>query len=182
MIFLHFTPDAQGRFNDWYDAHDKKVSQEENPGKQSHLSKYRGLLPKLAGLLQLADIVDSVPSPAGIHLIDLDHLNRAIALLAYLESHMARVYASIRTPEQKAFETLAKHLRQGDLKNGFSNREIKRKCWEHLSDSGSTESALESLEELGWLRLSQQVKSSQGGRPSPRWEINPALCSHGGKS
>jgi len=176
-VFLHFAPDAQNRFNDWYDVHDRKVNQEENPGKQSHLSKYRGLLPKLAGLLQLADIVDSVSSLEGNHLIDLEHLNRAIGLLAYLERHMNRVYASIRTPEQKAVETLAKHLRKGDLKNGFSSRDIKRKGWEHLSDSGNTESALESLEELIWLRPMQQAKSSNGGRPTPRWEINPALTS-----
>jgi hypothetical protein len=50
-VFLHFSPAAQVYFNDRYDAHDRRVNEETHSGKQSHLSKYRGLLPKLAGLL-----------------------------------------------------------------------------------------------------------------------------------
>ena len=173
-IFLHFSGDAQARFNEWYDLHDQKVNREAHTGKQSHLSKYRGLLPKLAGLLQLADIVYSAPSPVGNHLIDLGHLNRAIALLAYLESHMERVYGCIRSPEQRATESLAARIQKGDLTDGFSTRDLKRKHWENLPTSDVTDAALDSLAGMSWLR-EVETKNPKGGRPTSHWMINPSL-------
>ena len=108
----------------------ERVAKVEHVGKQSHLSKYHGLLPKLAGLLMMADLVAlALKSPgvavvnldkgttetkvgdtaglAGRHMIDLAHLEQAIGLLAYFESHMERVYACAKSPEQRALQALA---------------------------------------------------------------------------
>jgi hypothetical protein len=180
-ICLHFSPEAQPRFNDWLASHVVKVNQETNAGKQSHLSKYKGLLPKLAGLLQLADIVASVPSVCGNQLIDLDHLNRAILLLSYLESHMNRIYGCVKSPEQKAVESLIQHVKAGDLKDGFSIRDVQRKGWENLTKI-YIEDAIMTLEDLNWVRSMPKNGDAGRGRPSPRWEVNPSLVSSGGKS
>jgi hypothetical protein len=175
-VRLHFSPEAQVKFNDWLAGHILKTNREANVGKQSHLSKYRGLLPKLAGLFQLADAV-SISDPIGEHLIDLDHLNRAMALLAYLEAHMNRIYSCAKSLEQKAVEALAEHVESGDLSDGFSIRDVVRKCWEHLSKS-YVEDAILTLEDFGWLRLVTRKEEGRG-RPTYRWEINPALNAKG---
>src|SRR6202043_63527 len=100
----------------------------------------------------LADIVDAKPSPAGHQLIDLEHLNRAIGLLRYLESHMHRVYGSIRSPEQRGVDTWAKHIARGDLGQEFGTGDIRRKCWEPLSDGGVIAQAIAGLEDMNWVR------------------------------
>jgi hypothetical protein len=174
-VSLHFSPEAQRRFNGWLQDHQARVKTEPDTGKQSHLAKYQGLLPKLAGLLQLADIVSAAPVVVGCHLVDLEHLDRALSLLAYLETHMLRVYKSIRTPEQKAVCALAQHLAAGDLDDGFTIRDItNRREWAALKDRYVVDSALETLEELGWVRLYPKAqKQSKVGRPTDRWAINP---------
>jgi len=177
-VALHFSTDAQQRFNDWLSGHVSKVNKETNAAKQSHLSKYRGLLPKLAGLLQLADLVASLPSVGGGHTIDLDHLDRAIALLAYLETHMNRIYGCVKSPVRKAEEALAQHVQAGDLKDGFRIRDVQRKCWENLSKD-YCEDAILALEDMGWFRQLPPEQTSKGGRPTLRWEINPSLTLQG---
>jgi len=152
-----------------------KVERESNEAKKSHLSKYDGLLVKLAGLLQLVDIASTISDLDGGHyLIDSDHLNRAIALLAYLESHMNRVYGSVKSPEQLAEAALAEHIKDGSLKDGFTIYDVERPCWKGLSKMYAT-GAVYSLEQLGWLRLLPADNKGKRGRPTLRWEINPKL-------
>lgn len=173
---FHFAPTAQARFNEWLRAHNVKVAAETNSGKQSHLSKYRGLLPKVAGLFQLADIVTtSQVQPSGEHLVDLEHLEKAIRFLVYLESHVNRIYAQIRNPFQKADESLARRIKAGDLKDGFTVRDIERKGWDGLSKREYVEDAITTLEEKNWIRELPLEKNNKGGRPTRKWEINPTL-------
>ncbi len=71
-------------------------------------------------------------------------------------------------------EALADHVKSGDLEDGFSIRDVVRKRWEHLSKS-HVEDAIMTLEDFGWLRLVARKEDSGSGRPTYRWEINPAL-------
>lgn len=173
---FHFDPKTQIRFNDWLRRHNEKVAAETSSGKQSHLSKYRGLLPKIAALFQLADIVATTQvQPSGGLLVDLEHLDRAIRFVNYLESHVNRIYSQIRNPFQKAEESLVKHIKAQNLKDGFTAREVERKCWDGLSRREYVEDALVILEEKGWVRSLAPEKNAKGGRPTSKWEINPAL-------
>ena len=195
-VDLHFAPDAQARFNAWRVAHMERVAKVEHVGKQSHLSKYHGLLPKLAGLLMMADLVAlALKSPgvavvnldkgttetkvgdtaglAGRHMIDLAHLEQAIGLLAYFESHMERVYACAKSPEQRALHALAEHIRQGDLRGTFRLRDVRRKHWADLGETRLIECAADVLVERGWAREMEAEKNTTGGRPTERWEISP---------
>jgi putative DNA primase/helicase len=175
-ISFHFDSTAQERFDKWYDAHDIKTARETSMLKQSHLAKYRGLLPKFAALLQLADVVTELPEHStviGPHYIDLEHLEQAIGLLTYLESHMHRIYGCVRNEAQVAEEVVAEHIKSGALRDGFTTRDIRRKCWKGLQNNDTIYGALEYLEEVSWVRRSSQQLGA--GRKTDRWEINPAV-------
>ena len=174
QVFIHFSSEAQPIFNDWLAKLNQKIKTEENPGKRSHLAKYKGALPKIAALLQIVDLI-SVGPLSGTHTIDVAHLNKAIDLLAYLETHMHRVYDCIQNPIQKAESVLSKHIKKGDLTSGFTLRVIQRKHWKDLSKQEYIDLALETLEENGWVRKFHVKSGPEGGRPTAQWEINPAL-------
>lgn len=177
-VQFHFSQEAQERFDSWYDRHAEQVAKEANPAKQSHLMKYRGLLPRLAALNQLADSVAALPPNSvivGQHSIDLDHLERAVGFLQYLESHMNRVYACAKTEYQRAEESLAEHIRNGDLKDGFTARDVVRSRWENLTSPEPVGYAIESMEELNWIRRQPASAKPARGRPTVQYEINPAV-------
>jgi len=171
QMTIHFNPKAQEIFDAWFVDLSKTISHEEQSGKRSHLSKYKGALPKLAALLQVVDLIGN-GQLSGSHMIDEEHIRKAIELLKYLQTHMHRIYGCIQTPVQKAEVEIAKHISKGDLKSGFVSRTIERKNWKNIDSKSYIDLALESLEEKGWVRSS---KSAGFGRPTTRWEINPAL-------
>ncbi len=174
QVSMHFSPEAQGIFDGWLADLSLKVSAEKHSGKRSHLSKYKGALPKIAALLQIVDLVGN-GELYGTHQIDAAHLRKALGLLEYLESHMHRVYDCIRTSIQKAEAALAKRITDQDLKSGFTERSVRRKGWRDLSNSDCIELASESLAERGWLREIPQPPNPGRGRPTTKWEINPSL-------
>lgn len=193
-VQLHFSPEAQITFDSWLIKIRAMIARAENTGVRSHLAKYNGALPKLAALLQLIDSVNVIgpaaimsvnmetgktemgnqkPSLSGNHVIDAEHLNKAVRLLMYLGKHMERVYGCVQEPTQKAETLLAQRLKERQLRDGFSVRDIVRKHWLHLSNADFIESALQSLEDKGWIR--PLPVTGNVGRPTARWEINPEL-------
>lgn len=173
-IWLHFTTDAQRRFEKWSIANDHKINTMRHSGKRSHLSKYQGALPKLAGLLQLVDLMAAPGEVHGTHKIDIDHLSKAIQIFEYLESHMHRLYNCLKPTSVKAEEALVQLIQDGRLKDGLSSRDIVHNNWENLKDRDDVDDALDSLAERHWVRA-YRVNSGQGSRSTDRWNVNPAL-------
>jgi hypothetical protein len=174
QVSMHFSPEAQIIFDQWFVELNRKVSNETHSGKRSHLSKYKGGLPKIAALLQIVDLVGN-GQLAGNHQIDAAHLNKALALLVYLEKHMHRIYDCIQNPIQKAVSAIAKHIKDGSLKDSFTARYVHRRCWKDLSKAEHIDLALETLAEMGWVREIPAPPNPRGGRPTVQWELNPAL-------
>src|SRR5215469_6946660 len=58
---------------------------------------------------------------------------RAIAFSQYLESHGRRLYGAAIMAEVIAAKEILKHIRKGDLKNGFTAREAHRPRWTGLT-------------------------------------------------
>lgn len=174
-IHMHFDPAAQVIFNKWLAEHNQKTNNEEDQGKQSHLAKYRGNLPKIAALFQLVDMVALGGSFQGHYRIAADHLQKAIRFLGYLESHMHRIYGSRREGLHQTESLLAARIQKGSIRDGMSTREIQLKCWHGLNNADQIEGALMSLAEHGYVR--QMPPSDRPGRPTVRWEINPAIRS-----
>ncbi len=92
---LRFAPDAQELFIAWLRELEAKVRSDElHPALAGHLSKYRSLMPSLAGLFELA--------AGGEEIISLAHARQAAAWCEYLESHARRVYSCVTTPALRA--------------------------------------------------------------------------------
>jgi putative DNA primase/helicase len=162
--FLRFTPAAQGLFDTWRVSLEEKVrSGEEHPALESHLAKYRSLVPSLALLIHLAD---GEQGPVGEVATQ-----QAINWATYLESHARRIYAIVINAAAIAAKTLSKRIQLGDLKDSFTLRDIYRKHWAGLSEKQAVEQAVDLLIELGWLK---EVVEETGGRPKIRYLINPA--------
>jgi hypothetical protein len=192
-IYLKFSPAAQPVFNSWLEDHVQREHLLSGPI-CSHFSKYKGLLPRLAAIYHLADaasalsakyeavknddvIVGSEISVAGFQTIADEHLARAIAFLGdYLEPHMRRLYGCVKSPIQRREATLAEHILAGDLKDGFTVRDVTRKGWAGLTDIGDVHYTLETFCEMNWIRPIPRP-AGQDGRPTNKYEINPALKS-----
>ena len=188
QVSLHFAKGlAREKFNTWYDVLNDRIYAEKTPHIQQHLAKYSGFMAILAGLFQLVDLVanqnshvkdgevtDDTPI-AGLREIDADHVEQAIKLVAILESHARRIYSCIKSSTQLSEESLATHILAGDLEDGLTVRDIRRNNWKGLTRDDQIEDALAGLEELKWVREVETERSPKGGRPTKRWDMNPAL-------
>jgi putative DNA primase/helicase len=163
--FLRFDDEAQEAFDEYrFKLEIKMRGDDEHPAMESHLSKYRSLLPSLALLCHLADVGHG---PVGI-----DALGRAVAWAHYLECHARRIYSSQIAANVVAAKSLAKKIQKGDLSSQFSVREVHRKGWSGLSTSEDVTEAVELLEDCGWVRLEERWT---GGRPTRICTVNPKV-------
>ena len=162
--FLRFDAAAHDDFLGWRkDLEARLRSGELSPALEGHLAKYRKLVPALALMNRLADGGEGpVPRAA---------LLRALAFATYLEGHARRVYGSGSEAEVGAAKNILAHIRRGDLKDGFSARDIHRRGWSSLTDRGHIQAGLDLLADLDWI-LPEQDKPAVG-RPAVRYKINP---------
>jgi putative DNA primase/helicase len=136
-----------------------------HPALESHLTKYRKLVPSLALISALAD--------GGTGAIDGAAVLRALAFAQYLESHARRCYAAGSESETAAAKAILSRIRKGELLDGFSCRDVHRKGWSNLSEPDQVQSGLNLLVEFDWLAADQITGGSAGGRPRTVYRINP---------
>ena len=67
---------------------------------------------------------------------------------------------------------IGRRLAEGRLPDGFTARDVARKCWAGISTSLQAEAALAILDERGWV---QSVDIEDHGRPTTRYYINPLI-------
>ena len=127
--------------------------------------KYRSLLPALALICHLAD---HPVSP-------VDHLAfcRAEAWIEYLETHARRIYDALLRSDQTAARALGEHI--NDLPSPFRLRDVYRPCWAGLTTKEAAQEAVDTLADLGWLRVEQPKSGKSGGRPAALYHVNPKL-------
>lgn len=160
--FLRFADEAQARFNTWRTGLERRL-QAEQPAIESHLAKYRSLIPSLSLLIHLADEPDGGP-------VTLEALERAIAWSKHLESHARRIYGSVTGQSARPAQCLAARIEKGDLQDGFSLRDVYRPGWSGLSDRQDAQSAVDVLIDHHWL-IEESIDT--GGRPQTVYRINP---------
>lgn len=169
--FLHFASDAQEAFTEWRVKMEPGVrGASESPMMESHLSKYRSLVPSLALLIHLADCAGN----ANLASVSLAALEKALAWARYLESHARRVYET-RSAACEPSSSLLRHIQKGDLASPFTLRDIYRKCWSGLETPETAQAAANLLESLSVLRVRPLQTSESGGRPTITYEVNPKL-------
>jgi hypothetical protein len=97
-------------------------------------------------------------------------LLRALAFADHLETHARRAYGAGSEVETSAAKAILKHIRKGDLADGFTARDIHQHGWSNLSDREHVQAGLDLLGDLGWIA----AKTFQtGGRPRVIFSVNP---------
>ena len=167
---LRFSGDAQSLFYDWFAELEHRVRGDSlSPVMASHLAKYRSLMPSLAGLFELADLVATDAGLGDSALISLEHAKQAAALCEYLESHANRVYSCTVSPERGAAITLLGQLKKGVLPEPFTTRDVYLKGWSGLNTPEEARKALAVLERHCWVMRVKHEPTLVGGRPSEVW-------------
>ena len=166
---LRFAADAQAIADQFkFDLEHELRSGENHHALESHLSKYRKLMPTIAALLALADGANEW--------IPLAATEKAIAWCEYLKTHAIRVYRSGLHSEFDTGRLIQKRIESGDLQTPFTARDVYRRQWSGLKDAKQVQAALEVLEVHGWLHELSVRKGS--GRPSAAYAAHPKLLSH----
>jgi hypothetical protein len=168
---VRFTPNAQEAFDRWRNELETRLrSGDLSPALESHLAKYRSLMPALALVFHLVAFVDG-EAKAGK--VSIEATCQAAAWCRYLETHAKRLYASAESPAMEGARALLGRIRKGEVKDGSSIRDIYRaRHWSKLASSHEVSAAAAVLEEYGWLRLE---KVETGGRPATCIRLHPSL-------
>ena len=154
---------AHGIFLEWRAELERRLrSPDLPPALESHLAKYRKLVPALALINHLAD--------GGVGPVNEAALLRALGLAEYLETHARRAYGAGPEAEIAAAKSILAHIRKGDLSEGFTPRDVYRQQWSGLTDRNHAQAGLNLLCDLDWIAA---VETPTGGRPTTRYAINP---------
>jgi hypothetical protein len=170
-IQAKFSAQAQELFDVWRAELEQRIRcGGHHEAMESHLSKYRSLMPSLALLFMLADWATKGGDNS---VVDLRHVQLAAAWCSYLETHAVRVYSKLRSLSSDHARALAEKILKGDVPKVFAARDIYLKGWSSLNDPASVRKAAEILLDANWLKL--QVDDDTGGRPSYRYLVNPKV-------
>jgi len=162
---LRFDPAAQAVFDAWREKFEARLSGGEEHGAfESHLAKYRSLVPSITLILHL---IDGGRGPVGV--VDL---NRALGWARYLESHARRIYSVGQNGDVVAAKAIEKRIRRGDLREEFTLRQVYRPKWSGLTQKEDAEKGIALLVELGWLRSERRLTK---GAPTTCFRIHPDL-------
>ena len=170
---LRFSPEAQGLFDNWRAELERRLrapDMELTPAFESHLAKYRSLMPSLALIFYLVETA----SEAGSGAVDLPAARRAAAWCDYLEAHARKIYAAELRPDTTAAHALASKIEAGAIEDGGTMRDIYRPQWAGLSTPETVCSGLQLLEKHNWVRLVRERQEGRG-RPSELILLHPDL-------
>ena len=161
--FLRFNIDAYEAFVIWLADLERRLRGPDlHHALESHLAKYRKLVPALALICHLAD---GGIGPVGVHALE-----RAILWARYLETHASRAYGSTKTVEAATAKAILAKLHSGHLKSPFSSRDVWRPGWSQLTDSAAVQAGLKMLSDYDWLT---QRKVATAGRDATIYMVNP---------
>lgn len=163
--FLRFDEEAQELFSEWRADFEPRIRNgNDHAAFESHLAKYRKLVPALALLIHLAD--------DGGATVGETALLKALAWAEYLESHARRAYASVTQAEAEGARALLNRIRRGEVLDPFTPRDVYLKHWACLSKPEEVYEAARLLADLDYLRKEEQAT---GGRPKGAIWINPKV-------
>jgi hypothetical protein len=161
---LRFDDEAQKCFDAWRaDLEPRLRSGHEHPAIESHLAKYRSLIPSLALLTHLCEEEDGGP-------VTLAAIERAVLWARYLESHARRIYGSVAHRSNGAAQALAAKIQGGSLPDGFALRDVYRHGWSGLATREDAQGAVDLMIDCKWIRPEEVAA---GTRTRTVFRINP---------
>lgn len=164
---VRFAADAQELFYHWLTRLEQRLHSDEmreTPAFESHLAKYRSLMPSLALLFHLAETEDFATP------VTLTAARLAADWCEFLERHARKVYAAELLTDHVAAHALAQKIRQRAIESGMTIREIYNAGWSKLKKADRVLEGLAVLEEYGWARI-ETLKTR--GRPTRLVAVNP---------
>jgi hypothetical protein len=163
---LRFEEAAHEDFLGWRTDLERRLrSGEMSPALEGHLAKYRKLVPALALINPLAD--------GGTGTVSHRALLKALAAAHHFESHARRLYGSASESELAAAKAILRHIRNGDLKDGFTARDVHQRGWAHLTEREQVGAGLSLLVDLDYLSPCISRTGAQGGRSKVTYLVNP---------
>lgn len=166
---LRFDASAQEHFYDWLSQLERRLHSEEmrkTPAFESHLSKYRSLMPSLALLFHLVESDPVAP------FIPLEPTLLAARWCEFLEGHARKLYAAELGTDRLAGHALAEKIEQGMITSGMTLRDIYTASWAKLKTPERVLEGMKILEEFGWARIET---TKTGGRPTKIVQVNPSI-------
>jgi len=171
---IHFDEEAQGFFIEWLTELETELrSNQLHPVMESHLTKYRSLIPSLALVIHIADLAEH--EQFNLIPVGKDALIKAVHWSGYLRTHAERIYGIGLNSENTAARLIIQKIEEGKLAGGFKARDIKQNGWSGLTGNEFVQNALLLLEDCHYLS-SEKIEGSN--RPSVIYHINPALKKH----
>jgi hypothetical protein len=179
---IRFAPDAQELFDAWRGELEARLRSDDEftdcPAYESHVAKYRSLMPALALIHHVADTVDAAAEGSVSFVsasVGLAAAQTAAASVDFFDEHARRVYASELHKLRAPHALLAAKIRIGAVRDGDPIRDIGRHGWTCLKTAEAVEHACATLAPLGWVRIEEFHRAAQGGRPRRVLRVHPAL-------
>jgi putative DNA primase/helicase len=169
--YLRLSDQAHDRFVTWRTELEQRLRQGTMEAMlESHLAKYRKLIPGLALIIHLTD--------GGKGAVSESAVEKALQWAKYLETHAARTYASMTIASADAARAIIAKIKSGHLKSEFGSREIIRAQWSMLRDRETIHGALRLLVDHDWLGKS---KRETPGRTATVYTVNPKALNFGSR-
>jgi putative DNA primase/helicase len=169
--FLQFDPEGQEFFETWLTEMetDLRSGSIQSPALESHISKYRSLMPSLALLFHLLKRVNGETSSSSI---DTETVMLAAAWCSYLQRHAEKLYTLASLSEFDCAREILKRIRSGELGTEFAARDIYVKHWKRLSNSEDVKRGLQILSDHGHL---EAVRLETNGRAKTVYVVHESL-------
>ncbi len=165
---LRFTPAAQEMFDAWNRELEARIR---NPDMSSALQGHLGKHAKtVCGLALIYHLAEGRTGPVGD-----DALHYSIEWQGYLAAHAERLYRAGKMQDVAAAHCVVRHVRRGDLEDGFTLRHLYRRGWGEIKSREAAKAAVDLLLDYGHLRTLPIDLSPAGGRPTERYAIHPSL-------
>ncbi len=178
---LHHTPiakfsnEAQVMFTTWLRDHELRLRRSKfNSAIESHLSKYKSLIPSLSLIFQICDTPNIKEFITNLK-VKVRSLSRALAFAEYLESHAMRIYGMETQFHIEVSRLILGKIRDGKLISPFTNKDVWRPQWSGLTDSRRTSKCLGYLVNEGYLREISVQSSIRGGAVKTQYYIHPSI-------
>ncbi len=147
--YVQFNNEAQEFFQFWLTELENNLRNDtfDTPAIESHIAKYRSLMPTLALIFHLLDCVSNRQSKD----VTLENAQKAAAWCEYLQLHAERIYKSVALSEFNIAREILKKIESQQIGKDFTARDIYSKHWSKLNDPKDVQNGLEILVEYGYL-------------------------------
>ena len=170
--FLCFDAEGQSVFDQFILALEKRLNNHTLPSAiESFVSKQRSTMPALAMAFHLINLAAGNKISQMIGKIEAE---MAWDWCQFFEEHAFAVFEQSKNLAISAAHALKNRILSGQIKNGASVRDIRRKKWAKLSDGQVVNSGLAVLEEHNIIKL--QTHNPQANQPSVTIKINPKFA------